>query len=140
MNETGAGTLHLSDEEFVGAFESCRLPASSFHHADHIRLAWIYLHQMSEPEAAERMAESIRRFAAHIGKTEKFHVTMTRAWIRLVAAALKDLPADANFLDFIGAHPHLLDQGTLTRHYSTELLQGEAARGNWLEPDVNPLP
>ncbi len=31
-------SAHLSDEEFLEAFHSCRLPNSEFHHADHLRL------------------------------------------------------------------------------------------------------
>jgi hypothetical protein len=67
MTDTGAGTLHLPEDEFVAEFESCRLPAAQFHHADHIRLAWIYLRQMNEPEAAERMGRvsgDLRRTSA----------------------------------------------------------------------------
>jgi hypothetical protein len=140
MPETGVGTLHLNDEEFVEAFESCRLPAAQFHHADHIRLAWIYLGRMSAPEAAERMAESIRRFAAHNGMPEKFHVTMTRAWARLVAAARERTPPTASFSEFVSAHPHLLDKDSLLKHYSKDRLESPAARASWLEPNLIPLP
>lgn len=140
MADTGAGALHLSDDEFVAEFESCQLPAAQFHHADHIRLAWIYLREMAELEAAERMAEGIQRFAAHIGKTEKFHVTMTRAWIRLVAAARENTPAVGSFIDFAAAHPHLLDKESLLKHYSKERLESAGARAGWLEPDLRVLP
>lgn len=140
MEKLPLGNAHLSEEEFVEAFESCRLPASSFHHADHVRLAWIYLRSLSEAEAAARIAESIRRFAAQIGKSEKFHVTMTLAWLRLVAAALKTTPAGTGFSDFLVATPHLLDQGALAEHYSRTLLASDAARLAWVEPDLLPLP
>jgi hypothetical protein len=136
MNEPVAGTLHLNDDEFVTEFERCRLPAAQFHHADHIRLAWVYLRTMAEPEAAERMGESIRRFAAHIGKTDKFHVTMTRAWIRLVAAAIEGTPEGASFIQFVSAHPQLLDKDALLKHYSKERLESAVARAGWLEPDL----
>jgi 2'-5' RNA ligase len=140
MNEPGAGTLHLNDEEFVEAFESCRLPAAQFHHADHIRLAWIYLRKMDEPEAVQRMAESIRRFAAQNGLPEKFHATMTRAWARLVAAARERTPHTTSFCEFAITHPHLLDKGSLLKHYSKDRLESAAARASWLEPDLVPLP
>jgi hypothetical protein len=140
MSDIGAGTWHLNDEEFVAEFESCRLPAAQFHHTDHIRLAWIYLRKMGEPGAAERMAESIQRFAAHIGKPEKFHVTMTRAWIRLVAAARERTPHATSFSEFVTAHPHLLDKDSLLKHYSKDRLESAAARACWLEPDLIPLP
>ena len=87
MSMLRAGTPHLSDEEFADQFESCRLPASSFHYADHIRLAWIYVRGSYEAETATRMAESIQRFAAHNGVAGKYDHTMTGAFIPLVAVA-----------------------------------------------------
>jgi hypothetical protein len=36
------GCGHLSDDEFVTAFEEGTISRAAFHHADHVRLAWIY--------------------------------------------------------------------------------------------------
>jgi hypothetical protein len=36
------GCGHLSDDEFVAAFEECRLSPAGFHHANRVRLAWSY--------------------------------------------------------------------------------------------------
>ena len=33
----------MSDDEFVAAFEDCSLPLESFRHADHVRMAFLYL-------------------------------------------------------------------------------------------------
>src|SRR4029077_6630307 len=134
------GTAHLSDEEFLREFESCRLPGESFHHADHVRVSWIYLRRFDEPAAQERMAQSIERFATHHGSPRKFHVTMTLAWMRLVAAAVRAPPtpraragmrlvaaawrappAITRFEEFAAAHPRLLDPQALAQHYSADL-------------------
>ena|SRR5438445_6803077 len=77
----------MNDSEFVRAVERCEFPKESFHHRDHIRLAWIYLRQCDRGEAERRMADTIRRFAAHHGVTDKYHETITLAWMRLVAHA-----------------------------------------------------
>ena len=37
-----AAEFLLNDDEFIESFESCRLPAESFNHPDHVRLAWLY--------------------------------------------------------------------------------------------------
>ena len=129
----------LSDAELIAAIESCTLEAE-FHHADHIRLAWIYLRAMPEPQAAQRMCETINRFAAHKGKAERYHHTITLAWIRLVSAVLRTVPASDSFLEFISANPHLCNQQTLARHYSQQLLDSPAARAQWVAPDRAPLP
>ena len=58
-------TAEPTDQEFVRMFEACELPNESFHHRDHIRLAWIYLERYGELEARGQIAGAIRKFAAH---------------------------------------------------------------------------
>jgi hypothetical protein len=77
----------LTDRELVAAFEACTL--DDFSHPDHVRVAWIYLTELPFPEASRRMTESVRRFAASKGATEKYHETITHAWMRLVWAAME---------------------------------------------------
>ena len=140
MNELRAGTLHLDDAEFIRAFESCELPNHCFHHADHVRLAWLYIHEAGPEQAEPRMIAAIRRFALHNGATQKFHHTMTCAWVRLIAAAVRNSAADLSFVQFVARNPHLLDAKMLERYYSPTLLQSSATREGWLPPDLNPLP
>ena len=106
-----SGTRHLSDAEFVSAFEACTLAADAFRHYDHIRLAWAYLRAFAPDEATDRMAESIRRFALHhTGSTAKYDDSLTRAWMRLVAHA-RAVSADApDFATFAEANPMLFDR------------------------------
>jgi hypothetical protein len=139
MIKLNAGTLHLADEELVRKIEDCTLE-TNFHHADHIRLAWIYLRMVPRAEAEERMADTLRRYSAHKGKPDRYHHTMTLAWMRLVAAARRATPEITVFDEFITAHPHLADQKSLLRHYSQTLLDDPAARTEWIQPDVEPLP
>ncbi len=140
MHSFASGTIHLSDDDFVRLFESCELPGNSFHHADHIRLTWIYLRQSGETETVERMLKGIYRFACHNGRPEKFHYTVTRAWVRLVAAAWRSDSSMTQFTDFAAAHPHLLDKNALQLHYSSARLGSAAGREGWTEPDLAPLP
>jgi hypothetical protein len=138
--EIRAGTLHLNDDEFVRVFESCELAGASFHHADHVRLTWIYVCRFGEEAAAERVLAGIRRFAAHNGSQKKFHFTQTCAWVRLIAAAQRESADVENFVEFIEAHSELLDANALARYYSKSLLDSPAARDRWVEPDINALP
>ena len=139
-SENRSGTLHLSDEEFVCAFESCEFPGASFHHADHVRLAWIYVCQFGEQGATERMLAGIPRFASHNGSPQKFHYTQTCAWVRLIAAAQRESAGLKIFWEFVVAHPELLDANALGRYYSKTVLESPAARVGWVEPDVSTLP
>lgn len=130
----------MTDETFVEEIEACRLRNEDFHHIDHVRLAWIYLGVLSEPEAGERMAGALRKFSAHAGRANRYHRTITIAWVRLVAAARAATPTANSFPDFIAAHPHLADQKALLRHYSQTRLDSPEARADFVAPDVQPLP
>ena len=136
----GSGVSAWSDEDFLRAFEDLSFPAELFHHREHVRVTWLYLKATDATRAAERMATGILRFANHHGATQKYHHTLTMAWVRLVAAALVETPEGYSFEQFLGANPELSDKNLLARYYSKELLQAAAAREGWVEPDLQPLP
>ena len=130
----------MTDQEFVRAFESCELANEEFHHRDHIRLAWIYLRCYGEAEARRRIAAGIRRFAAYHGKSDKYHETITAAWLRLVADAVLRAPGQESFEELTQAAPELLDKRTLEKFYSAAVLTSGDARADWVLPDLQPLP
>jgi hypothetical protein len=129
-----------SDEDFLRAFEDLSFPADLFHHREHIRVAWLYLTSTDASRAAERMSKGIRRFALHHGATQKYHQTLTLAWMRLVSAALAETPEGHTFEQCTTAHPQLKDVNLLAKYYSKELLETAAAREAWVEPDLQLLP
>jgi hypothetical protein len=139
-SKSTSGAPAWSDEDFLRAFEDLSFPADLFHRREHIQVAWLYLKSADASRAAERMSEGIRRFANHHGATQKYHHTLTLAWMRLVAAALVETPEGYTFGQFITAHPQLKDANLLAKYYSKELLQTAAAREAWVEPDLHPLP
>jgi hypothetical protein len=135
-----SGTAHLSDADFIAAFETCALPNTQFHHADHVRLTWLYVRQLGEAAAAKKVIDGIQRYVAFNGATRKFNYTQTRAWVRLVAHACKQSAENVTFAEFVAAYLKLFDRGALAAHYSKQLLESDDARSAWLEPDLLPLP
>ena len=123
------------EDDFVQAFEECRYPNQSFKHADHIRLAWIYLRKYGPITGEERICASIRRFAASLGHEQKYHETMTRAWFRLVSSAHCEAQDIASFDEFLARFPSLFDRRLLSEFYSDALMAAEKARSGWVEPD-----
>ena len=67
-----------------------------------------------------------------------FHVTLTRAWLVLMEAALRRTAA-STFDEFAAAHPDLLDKDRIYRHYRRETIAGPQARAGWVAPDLQPL-
>ena len=72
----------MSDEELIHRFESDAV--ASFHHADHVRLAFAYLRQYPALQALEKFASALKRFAAARGKTRLYHETITHAYFFLI--------------------------------------------------------
>ena len=139
-NDATYGSYLLAEDEFVAMVEECRYANAEFRHADHIRLAWIYVRRYGARQAEERIAETIRRFAISHGQEKKYHGTLTRAWLRLVATAQYLTPRATTFDEFLAKHGWLLDRSALSAFYSGARLSSEAARSGWADPDRTPLP
>src|SRR5256884_8322653 len=74
----------MSDEEFINQFETCTLPAASFHHREHVRVVWLYLQRYSVLETLARFSENLKRFATANGKTNLYHETITWSYVFLI--------------------------------------------------------
>src|SRR5579884_926632 len=119
----------MTDAELVQAFESGTLAIDAFPHAAHVRVArWYLLH---EPmlAAMSRFRAGLRTFAARAGKPERYHETLTIAYLLVVADRI-GTSRGASWEEFAAAHPDLLQSGAavLDRFYSRELLSSPRAR------------
>jgi hypothetical protein len=128
----------LTDDELVQGFEAGSLTALP--HAQHVRVAIIYLARHGRDETLRKMCDGLLRFAAAKGHPEKFHVTVTRAWIKLIESARRAHPGIDDPGALVTACPQLLDQNALLRFYTPERLNSVEARQRWLPPDrVSPI-
>src|SRR5438552_1221869 len=100
----------MTDVELARALERCQVPNTGFHHADHLRVAWVYLHESPTVDAAfARMAATLRRFAASVGRAGKYSDAITAFWMYQMAAVRAILPA-GDCASALGAYPRLLDK------------------------------
>jgi hypothetical protein len=123
----------LTDDELVAGFEAATL--ESFPHADHVRLTIIYLNRFGRDDTERKLFDGLRRFAAAKGVPEKFHMTMTVAWIEIVAAARAQHPDLTDPAALVAACPELLNRDLLQRFYTAERLASPEARTSFLPPD-----
>lgn len=128
------------DDEFLEAVEAAVWPGERFGHREHVRLAWLYLRRHGPEGGYTRIQGTIQRYATALGAAGKYHETVTRAWSAYVYRALRETPELEPFKAFQEAHPGLRDGKLLERHYRKETLESEAARREWVAPDVSPLP
>lgn len=130
----------MNDRDFADAFEGCTLPNESFHHRDHVRIAWIYLRDLSLLEALSRFTTSLERFAAAKGNPQLYHATITWAYLLLINERMERKPAD-DFDSFARDNADLLSwkPSVLDRYYDRAALDSDLARRTFLMPDPRPV-
>ena len=116
----------MDDAAFIAALESGTLPNHEMNHAAHLRLALVF---RGQPEKAR---EVLLKYIGRVGALVKYNETLTWFWLRAVNAHEGDL---ASLLK-----TQLADTNLPLRHWSPELLWSDAARAQWVEPDLRPLP
>jgi hypothetical protein len=124
------------EEAFLSAFEDCSLPDSAFHHRDHVRLAWIYLRDLPLLDALGRFTTGLRRYAAAGGKPDRYHETITFAFLFLVHERMQRSPG-ARWEEFERRNNDLLgwNPSILSTYYRPETLASEHARVVFVLPD-----
>jgi hypothetical protein len=110
-----------------------------FDHAAHLHLTWLAVRHAGMPVAIALVSDGIRRTARYAGAPQKYHATVSRAWVELVAHHVAEDPR-LGFAAFTATNPALLDKRLLTRFYRPATLAAPAARTGWLEPDLTPFP
>jgi hypothetical protein len=125
-----------SDRELLETFEACTLPPGELHHADHIRLAFLYLRDYPPPEALARFVASLQRFAASLGKPGLYHETITWAYLLLIRERMARGEA-ADFAEFRRMNEDLFrwKPSVLEEYYTPATLGSELARRVFVMPD-----
>ena len=129
----------MSDSDFLRAFESCSIAVSDFHHVDHVRLAWIYLHIYPLLQAIQHFTHSLKRFARHHGATSLYHETITWAYLLLIHERIQRGGTGLNWRDFCALNSDLFAQrpSLIERYYSRDTLSSDLARRTFLFPDFD---
>lgn len=124
----------MTDEELIQRFETGAV--DSFHHADHVRLAFAYLNQYPALRALEKFASALKTFAASHGKTQLYHETITHAYFFLIRERIARSEG-AGWEEFARRNSDLLQwkDGILTRYYQPATLQSDLARKVFVFPD-----
>ncbi|MDE2150069.1 MAG: hypothetical protein KGJ55_09625 [Gammaproteobacteria bacterium] len=121
----------------VAQLEAAELDAGQFDHRAHVRAAWHYLNVLPLPEAAHRFAAVLQAYVRRLSAQEKFHLTLTLAFMHLIHQRMH---AGESWDRFSARYPELFrDAGKLiNRHYSPQAL--ERGRREFAEPDLAALP
>jgi len=127
----------MTDDELLSRFEDCTLANESFHHSDHVRMAFLYLHRYPALEALQRFSASLVRFATAKGKPQLYHETITWAFLLLIRERLARAGCTQSWTEFAANNEDLLNwkRNVLKRYYRAETLSSDLARNTFLFPD-----
>ena len=118
----------------IAEFDAGSIDPDGFDHAEHIRLAWLYLKEYGKTRGAAQFRDALRRFTQSIGAESKYHETMTSFFVE----AIGDRLDGSDWGVFKAANADLFDaKALLLRHYSAERLNSPEAKVRYLAPDRN---
>ena len=127
----------MTGDELIQQFEEGATPAATFHHADHVRLAFEYSCRYSALEALQRFSAALQRFAAAQSKAQLYHETITWAYLLLIRERIARAGGAQCWEEFIEGNADLLvwKGGVLTMLYRQETLDSDLARQIFVLPD-----
>ncbi len=134
------GAHHAPVPELAAILPAITGPAGEFRHRQHVNLAFYAVRRYGMPGAIGAICTWIRQIAAYQRAPQKYHHTVSRAWVEAVAYHVAEDPGCTDFEDFAARNPGLLDKRVLSRHYRSSTLAAAAARSGWVEPDLVPFP
>jgi hypothetical protein len=148
----------MRNQDLITAFDTRTLKPEAFPHREHVRVAWILLRQHPLPEAATRFCSGLRALASSAGKPERYHETVTWAYLLLLTERIARLEGqrgdghgatlavpgddgDAAWTRFAEANVDLLSdgRGLLERWYQRDTLDSPLARRTFVWPDRAPI-
>jgi hypothetical protein len=127
----------MSDDEFLEAFDAATI--AEFHHADHIRAAWLYVNRYAPAaDAVRRFTAALQHFAAAKGKPELYHETITWAYLFVINERRMRSPGVTTWVEFRERNPDLMGwkPGVLDGYYRPETLDSPIARFCFVMPDL----
>lgn len=117
----------MNDQQFLEALESCSLAPVAFSHREHVRAAYLYLERLPFGAAIDRMRTTLQRYTASLGCSDRYHETLTVAFMCLVNAH-RQRGTSSDWPAFARLNPELFDSSLLRQYYEPATLASSLAR------------
>lgn len=134
--------ISKEDLKFKIQVETFEFPVPEFDHHAHLRLAYIYIVQRGAPEAVQLVRDALIGLLKYAGidPTQKYHETLTEAWILAVYHFMHCSNGAKSANEFIENNPALLDSKIMMTHYSEDVLFSDQARELFVKPNLAEIP
>ncbi len=138
MTVAEASRASLEAETLMSDFESCKIDPGDFNHRTHVLLAWLYLEDRPLVSAIEAITGGLKRLTKAVGAEDKYHETVTWAFVLLIHDRRCKLGAGHCWREFEEANMDVLSSkpSPLGRYYRPETLSSDLAKQVFLMPDL----
>lgn len=116
-------------------FEATDVDPAQFGHRQHVQVAYGMFRKYDFLEACTKYANAIDKIATKAGAPDKFNITITLAFLSLIAERIHKTKGCASIEEFLALNEDLLSSNILSRWYTREQLQSEFARTHFLLPN-----
>lgn len=129
----------------LAAFLARTLPKPDWTHEAHLAVGLWHVREFGYDEALTRMRDGICAYNEAVGtantETSGYHETLTRFWLRLLAAHAQNADPEAPFDDVLSQFlaSSWAGRSLALRYYRRETLFSPYARAEWVEPDLKPF-
>jgi len=129
------------DKLLMASIENGTMQLAEFNHSTHLKLVYCYLAELGLAKSFKKMSQTLKFFLSAKGVDgNKFHKTLTHAWIQTVWHHMQHNDNTNSADEFLNNNQFLLNKDLMLSHYSHELLFSDKARKQFIPPDLNPLP
>jgi len=121
----------------IRQFEALEIDPEHFDHEAHLYVAWQYLANEELLEAISRYRHALKRLTVKLGIPDKYHETIT--WAYMIAMAERRYSApDDDWPTFKARNPDLFERGGafLRRYYEADTIGSPLARELFILPDT----
>jgi hypothetical protein len=125
--------MTIESSGLLDKFEAFEVDAATFDHRQHVQVAFEMLKKYHYIEACTRYSITINTMATNAGAADKFNVTITFAFLSLIAERIHET-SESGFDEFLASNEDLLSREALGKWYSCDELQSEFARTHFLLP------
>src|ERR1700682_6845839 len=122
-----------SNADELLALETGALDPAMFPHREHVRLGYEMLGRYSFGEAVARFSRGLKLLAAKSGRPERYHETITVAFLALIGERRIQRKHD-NWREFKATNSNLLDKHCLVRWYERAQVGSYLVRGAFCFP------
>jgi hypothetical protein len=132
--------IEMNDHELVAALEDGTLAEGEFGHRNHVRTAYTYIRELGFSEAIGRMSRSLRNYVAARGKEDRYHETITVAFLAIINERVARSGDGGGWEGFAEANPDLLDKRFLSHYYRPKTLNSSFARKTFVLGEFRSAP